>query len=154
MIVYRFSHLQFASDLSGYGARIKGGRWNPVGISVLYTSESISLALLEILANALSLKELKMFHLMEIEVPKINSIQEIKLEHLKKEWYFDFDYTQWMGKEVLQSNQSLLVKCPSALVHKEHNYLINPLHKDFKKIALGKTADFYFDERLFKKQTN
>jgi RES domain-containing protein len=60
MILYRFAHRKFAKDLSGTGARLKGGRWNPPGIPVIYTSENISLALLEILANAQTIEDLRM----------------------------------------------------------------------------------------------
>lgn len=151
MIVYRFAHQKFANELSGTGARLKGGRWNPVGLPVIYTSESISLALLEVLANALTLEELQMIRLMEIEIPTNAEYQDIKLQSLKKDWYHDVDYTQWMGQEILKTKKSLLFRCPSAIIHKEHNYLINPLHPDFKKIKLTSSADFYFDERLFKK---
>ncbi len=153
MILYRFAHRKFAHELSGTGARLKGGRWNPAGLPVLYTSESISLALLEVLANAYTLEELQMIQLMEIEIPAHAECREIKLQSLKKDWYRDIDYTQWMGKEILQSRKTLLFQCPSAIVHKEHNYLINPLHVDFKKVSLHNAADFYFDERLFKQQT-
>ena len=149
MIVYRFSHRKYAHELSGIGARLKGGRWNPPGISVLYTSASISLALIEVLANANSLEDLKMIQLMEIYIPNKTECQKIRLMNLKKEWYQDFDYTQWLGKEILQSQKTLLCDCPSAIVHKEHNYLINTSHPDFKKIRLLNTTDFYFDERLF-----
>ena len=93
-----------------------------------------------------------MIQLMEIDVPSNAECQEIKLQNLKKDWYQDFDYTQWMGKEILQSKKTLLFQCPSAIVHKEHNYLVNPLHVDFKKVKLHNAADFYFDERLFKQQ--
>ncbi|MEO7531949.1 MAG: RES family NAD+ phosphorylase [Sediminibacterium sp.] len=152
MILYRFAHRKFAHELSGIGARLKGGRWNPAGLPVLYTSESISLALLEVLANAYTLEELQMIQLMEIDIPSNTEYQEIKLQNLKKDWYHDFDYTQWMGKEILQSQKTLLFQCPSAIVHKEHNYLVNPLHIDFKKVRLHNAADFYFDDRLFKQQ--
>lgn len=153
MIVYRFAHQKFANELSGTGARLKGGRWNPVGLPVIYTSESISLALLEVLANALTLEELQMIRLMEIEIPATATAeyQDVKLQSLKKDWYHDVDYTQWMGQEILKTKKSLLFRCPSAIIHKEHNYLINPLHPDFKKIKLNSSADFYFDERLFKR---
>ena len=154
MIVYRFTHRKFAGELSGTGARLNGGRWNPPGIPVLYTSESISLALLEVLANAGSLQELKLLHLMEIDIPNITDKQEIKLPSLKKDWFYDFDYTQWVGQQILQTKKTVLLQCPSAIVHKEHNYLINPLHPDFKKIKLHTSTDFYFDERLFKQQKN
>lgn len=149
MILYRFCHRKFSHDISGTGARLKGGRWNPAGISVVYTSESISLALLEVLANAGTLNELQPIQLMEIDIPSQAIQQEIKLQGLKKEWYHDFDYTQWMGQEILRTNRSVLVRCPSAIVHREHNYLINPLHPDFKKIKVRTVTDFYFDERLF-----
>lgn len=152
MLLYRFAHRKFAQDLSGTGARLKGGRWNPPGIPVIYTSETISLALLEILANAQTLEDLQMVQLMEIEIPAHADYQDIRLQGLKKNWYRDFDYTQWMGKEILQSQKTLLCRCPSAIVHQEHNYLVNPLHPDFKKVKLGNTADFYFDDRLFKQQ--
>lgn len=152
MILYRFAHRKFAHELSGTGARLKGGRWNPAGLPVLYTSESISLALLEVLANAYTLEELQMIQLMEIDIPAHTECREIKLQSLKKDWYRDIDYTQWMGKEILQSRKTLFIQCPSAIVNKEHNYLINPLHVDFKKVRLHNAADFYFDERLFKQR--
>ena len=82
MIVYRFCHKKYARELSGIGAKLKGGRWNPPGIAVLYTSASISLALLEILANAYSLDDLQMIQLMEIEIPNHLSRHEITLENL------------------------------------------------------------------------
>lgn len=152
MIVYRFAYPKFARDLSGTGARLIGGRWNPVGIPVTYTSEHISLALLEIIANAGSLEELQAIHLVQIEIPENATIHEVKLSGLKKEWYRDFDYTQWMGQQILKTSKALLIKCPSAIVHSEHNFLINPLHADFKKIRLAHAAGFYFDERLFRQQ--
>lgn len=154
MIVYRFAHRKFSHELSGTGARLKGGRWNPAGIPVLYTSEAISLALLEVLANAYTLEELQLLQLMEIAIPHNADQQEIKLQSLKKDWYHDFDYSQWMGQEVLKTNKPLLLRCPSAIVHREHNYLLNPLHRDFKKIKLNTVSDFYFDERLFKPKKN
>ncbi len=149
MILYRFAHKKFARDLSGNGARLYGGRWNPAGISVIYTSSSISLALLEVLANANALDELQSIQLMEIEIPDNSLSTEIKLQNLKKNWYLDFDYTQWLGKEIILTNKSLVCQCPSAIVHREYNFLINTQHMDFKKIKLLNSTDFYFDERLF-----
>lgn len=149
MIIYRFAHPKYASDLSGTGAKLVGGRWNPIGIPVTYASSHISLCLLEVLAHALNLQHLQMLHLTEITVPDNASVHEVKLSALKKDWYLDFDYTQWMGQEILKNSKALLVKCPSAIVHSEYNYLINPLHADFKKIKTRHNESFYFDERVF-----
>jgi RES domain-containing protein len=55
-----------------------------------------------------------------------------------------------MGQEILGSKKALLIRCPSAIIQKETNYLINPLHPDFKKLQWSIVKDFYFDERLFK----
>jgi RES domain-containing protein len=150
MILYRFSYPKFAGDLSGNGAKLCGGRWNPVGIAVTYSSGHISLALLEMLANTGTLEELQSVQLVEIDVPDHTGVQEIRLSGLKKNWQADFDYTQWMGQAILNAGKDLLVKCPSAIIPAEHNYLINPRHPDFKKIRVSVSKDFNFDRRLFK----
>ena len=150
MIVYRFSHPKFADDISGTGAKQRGGRWNPTGIALLYTSENISLGLLEVLANANTLEELQSIILLEIDIPPAVPLQEIKLSQLKNDWWNDFDYTQWLGAELIKTAKSLLIKCPSAIVDKEHNYLVNPAHPAFRKIKVKRKNDFRFDERLFK----
>jgi RES domain-containing protein len=150
MIIYRFSHASYAKDVSGEGARLKGGRWNNKGIPALYTSEHISLGLLEVLANANTIEELQSIRLMEIELQDSLSIETITLKQLKKSWYHNFEYTQWLGSELLKEKNALVLKFPSAVVHSEYNYIINPLHKDFKRIKLAGISSFYFDERLFK----
>ena len=50
MIAYRVVRRQYA-DLNGEGARLYGGRFNPPGIPAVYTSQSIALAILEILVH-------------------------------------------------------------------------------------------------------
>ncbi len=152
MIVYRIAHRKFAEDLSGTGARIRGGRWNPKGLPLLYTSEHISLAMLETLVNATSLEEIQSLRLMHIDIPaRYNDSHIIKRTNLKKDWHFEFDYTQWKGKEIIRNKEVLFIQCPSAVVQDEHNYLINPLHPDFSHIKLSTVSEFNFDQRLFKK---
>lgn len=150
MILYRFAHKKYARDISGEGARLKGGRWNHKGTPALYTSEHISLGLLEVLANANTIEELQQVRLVEIEIPDNASIEILTIKQLKKDWHFDFEYTQWLGNEILRSQNVLMIKCPSAVVHKEYNFIINPFHKDFKKVKVAEASSFYFDERLFK----
>jgi len=150
MIVYRFAHYKYADDISGTGAKIAGGRWNSPGYAVLYTSAHISLALLEVLVNAHTLGQLQAIKLLEIEIPAQMPEQEIKLSQLKDDWWNDFDYTQWIGSEMLKAASSLFIKCPSAVISSEYNFLINPSHPSFKKIKVKSKSDFHFDDRLFK----
>jgi RES domain-containing protein len=39
------------AELTGYGAKRSGGRWNRKGISALYTAEHASLAVVEVLVH-------------------------------------------------------------------------------------------------------
>src|SRR5436190_5710947 len=110
MTVYRFAHRKYAHDISGTGSKLKGGRWNVIGVPVVYASENISLCLLEVLANASTLEELKMLQLAEIEIPENLLLHEIRLSQLKKEWWTDFEYSQWLGSEILKENKALIIR--------------------------------------------
>lgn len=150
MMVYRFTHNKYKEDLSGTGAKLYGGRWNEPGIAALYSSSTISLSLLEVLVNAYHLADLQSLALMKLEIPKSIEPSIQKLNTLKKGWYKDFTYSRYIGTQFLRSGNNLLLECPSAVIHEEMNYLINPAHKDFKKLKLITTDHFNFDERLFK----
>ena len=50
MTCYRVVRRKYA-NLSGEGAMLYGGRFNPPGIPAVYTSQSIALALLEVLVH-------------------------------------------------------------------------------------------------------
>ncbi len=149
MIVYRFAHRKFVTDLTGTGARLKGGRWNSIGVAVLYASTTISLSLLEMLVNTKSLDEFGNLQLAEIEVPEM-AVHRITNARLKNNWIADTDYTSFIGNEILNANKHLLIQCPSAVVTSENNFLINPAHPEFKKVKIREVKDFYFDDRLFK----
>lgn len=152
MIIYRFCSQQYRDDLSGNGARLFGGRWNKKGLEALYTSSSISLSLLEVLVNAHDISSLQSLSLMRIEIPEHLEDSVYKTDKLKDGWHLDFDYTNWIGSEFLQKNEHLYLQCPSAVVFEEHNFMLNPMHKDYKKIRLLPSNNFEFDKRLFKVQ--
>lgn len=148
MILYRFSPEQFSRDISGEGARRFGGRWNSKGNAVVYTSLNISLSLLELLIHSTSHEEIIRNHLTTIETPE-DKITEVSASKLKKNWISDEDLTRYLGDQFLQSD-FLLMKVPSAIIPQEYNLLINPLHRDFKKVKIKTAERFMFDARLFK----
>jgi len=147
MIIYRITHAKHKDDLSGEGARIHGGRWNPKGKPALYCSEHISLCMLENMANMVDDLIKRNFYLLCIDIPD-QKIRSIDPEALKKNWIQDPDYSRWLGTQFLEQD-GFILKIPSAIVNEEFNFMINPLHSEFKKIKVVKARPFYFDERLF-----
>lgn len=150
MIVYRIRNAAFKDDISGTGAKINGSRWNSKGIQVLYTSQQISLAVLEMLVNTNFKDYAIALDLMYIHFPDSQPITTIELSHLKTNWKDDFEYTRYIGDEFFNQKESLILKVPSAVIQEEYNFIANPLHVDFKKIKIIKTKSFWPDERLFK----
>ncbi len=149
MIVYRFSHYKYSKELNGEGASLFGGRWNSKGVPVVYTSFTISLALLELLIHAVSYDELSNTRLTYIEIPE-KSIKTLDTKQLKQHWIDDIDYTRFMGDEFITSASSLLLSIPSAIIPEENNILINPKHPHFSKVKIREVKQFRFDARLFK----
>lgn len=147
MIIYRIVHTKYQDDLSGEGARIYGGRWNPKGQAALYCSEHISLCMLENMVNMGDDLVRRQFTLLHLFIPE-QKMRTIDSEALKKNWIQDFDYTQWLGNQFLEQD-GFILKIPSAIVTEEYNYMLNPLHPDFRKVRVVKATPFYFDERLF-----
>lgn len=42
----------------------------------------------------------------------------------------------------------MILKVPGTFIREEFNYLINPLHPDFNKLAIGNPQQFVFDPRV------
>lgn len=148
MIIYRLTTSKFSGDLSGEGAKIYGGRWNPVGLAALYLSEFISLSILEILVRANKYNSPDSYSLLTIQLPE-DSVNSIELKKLKTGWQNHIEYTRSIGEDFIRMNQALVLKVPSAIVPQEHNYLINPAHKDSKKIKIIAVELLELDKRLF-----
>jgi RES domain-containing protein len=148
--LYRFTSEKHKDDLSGEGSRLFGGRWNNKGQAVVYTSTTISLALLELLIHSASYEEIKTKYLMTIEITTQDTIPAIKPSKLGKNWIQDINSTKWIGGEFLKAHSSLVLQVPSAVIPEETNVLINPNHREIKKIKLKNTEQFRFDSRLFK----
>jgi len=149
MILYRIAKCIYADDLSGTGARLYGGRWNSEGKSAVYLASSGSLAVLEVLVHLPPLLIPNDYCLVEIEVPE-NSISAIAPEELPVNWAAISPplALKQLGDEFLKKQAYLVLKLPSAIVPKEFNYLINPLHKDMKRVKILQKQHFNFDERL------
>ncbi len=152
MKVFRLSKKKYAEELSGKGASKSGNRWNSKGTEIIYTSESRALAMSEILVH-LSLATLpKDFVMITIHIPDSLKFKEINHQILPENWnsHPPNNSTQKIGDAFIDSKDFCLLKVPSAVVKGDFNYLVNPFHKDFKKIKISEIVNFPFDERIFK----
>jgi len=151
MISFRISKGQYAHDLSGRGAEKAGGRWNSRGVPVLYTSQSRALASLEMAVHIPFGFLPKDFKLISIELPEHCGLIEINQDDLPDNWkqYTFSTITQKIGNEWARQADALIMKVPSVVVEEEFNFLVNPLHPDFKYVSIAGIKAFEFDLRLF-----
>lgn len=148
MRVYRVSNTQFARDLSGEGARLHGGRWNHVGTPCLYTSQSRSLAVLELSVNVSTTSVLRYLSMVEIEIP--DDMHELDIPALPGNWReapapaSTKDY----GTNLLNKNRQAIIKVASSVIPEEFNYLINPKHPYAGQCTIIEVKDFVYDIRI------
>lgn len=146
MYVYRIERKKYLDDmLSGKGAALcSGNRWNSLHTPMVYTSQSRSLAVLEILArvNAMELVPGDRM-LVELEIPDNLRVEEITLADLPVNWHIfpPGEQTQVLGDAFIRKAQAAVCKVPSSLVEGEFNYLINPLHPKSKYLKIIKTNE-------------
>ncbi|HWC72808.1 MAG TPA: RES family NAD+ phosphorylase [Gemmatimonadales bacterium] len=138
-----------ASAFDGEGARRSGGRWTSAGRRAVYTSGTIALATLEMLAHLDSTTALAAYRLIEVTFPD-SLVSAVRLTDLPTNWreYPAPLELRVIGDKWLDSEQSAVLKVPSALVPVEYNYVINPQHHDFPLITRGNPVTFPVDPRL------
>lgn len=153
MVVWRLCRQRYADrPLDGEGAQRYGGRWNSLGTAVVYTAGTLALAALEILVHVdhdLAPTDLVSI---SIEVPTRIRIEEIPITALPTNWRRTPapGYLQDLGTAWVRSVSSLLLRVPSAVIPEEHDYLVNPAHRDLPRSKIGSPTPFTFDPRLFK----
>lgn len=154
MKAWRITQRRLAgAAFSGEGARRFGGRWNSLGIPVIYVAQSQSLAMLEVLVHLDTPALLEKYVLFEVEFAS-PLIKDLDRSQLPKNWRFDPvpEAVQAIGDDWASSGSSALLRVPSVLVPEESNFLINPRHPDFGSIAISNPRSFEFDQRLAKRR--
>ncbi|MDJ6852421.1 RES family NAD+ phosphorylase [Salmonella enterica] len=151
MILYRLTKTKYLSTAwTGYGAKEAGGRWNSVGIPMVYVSETASLSMLETLVHLHAAQILEYFTLLRIDVPD-DQIQSADMDELPDNWA-DEDAPPELalyGDAWCFSKDSIALRVPSALSPVEYNYLLNPEFPDFYDIIQkAEVIPFRFDSRL------
>jgi len=120
---------------TGVGSRRYGGRWNYKGIGVVYMSDSLALAALEIIVHAASYQALRDYVSIRVIFPKALVVDVNDIASLPKDWQADSppEKLKDIGKKWANNQISAVLKVPSAIIPTECNYVLNPNHPDFKK---------------------
>lgn len=149
---WRIVKRKYARDaFIGEGSRIYGGRWNNPGTPLVYTSESQSLAALELLVHLESADLL--FYYVAYEITFDTALVANLDSALSKGWDADPipSKDRALGDSWARAGRSAILRVPSTLIHSEHNYILNPRHPKFAKIRIGKQAPFRVHPRLLHK---
>jgi RES domain-containing protein len=149
LTAWRIVKSKYARDaFSGEGARLFGGRWNSPGLPLVYTAESQSLAALEMLVHLESADLL--FHYVVFEVTFDRSLVKDLSHTHPKGWDADPvpNKIRAIGDRWASDRTSPILRVPSAIVHSEHNFLLNPGHPKFANIRIGKPTPFRVHSKL------
>lgn len=152
MEVFRLAREKYATPLSGKGAAIKGARWNSIGIELIYTAKNRSLAMAEVAVHFTLATLPEDYMMITIDTPDDIDNKFIEEVDLPTGWR-DFPHpisTQRIGDAFVAENKYCVLIIPSVVTQGDFNVLINPHHKDFKKITIIKIEKFPFDKRIFK----
>ena len=129
-----------------------GGRWNRRGARVVYTSSSLSLAAIETLAHFDEEEAPDTLVAIPADMPDDVPITRIKISELASNWRTipPPESLAEIGTKWAVAKHSLALAVPSAIIPEDLNYLLNPLHAQFKRIHVGRPTPFSFDPRLRK----
>jgi RES domain-containing protein len=151
-VVWRIEKAKRAATArSGEGARIVGGRWTSPGYPAVYCAEHLSLAILEVIVHSPEPNQRS--------VPRLRfriQLDRALVDHvLEKQIPADFSprtpytLTRAVGDAWLLESRRPALSVPSAIVPTERNYILNPMHPAFDRIAWDAHEPILLDERLW-----
>lgn len=141
-----------ADDISGTGARLTGGRWNPAGVPMLYCSDTPSLACLETLVHLGATGLPFNRYLVAIDIPDDVWSRRQVTESATLAIGWDAvpagQVSIGIGGEWVTGGVSAVLLVPSSIVPEDRVILINPLHQDAAGITAKKVRKWVYDPRL------
>jgi len=139
--------------LDGSGGLHVEGRWHSKGKPIIYSSESIALAKMEILTQLAGERPaIKNYSVFKFVFDKAD-IYRLKQSELPDEWdaWPHGEGTQMIGDDWIDQGKFLALSVPSATEPRERNILINPLHPKIRTVKATDIGLAMFDGRLFPK---
>jgi RES domain-containing protein len=152
MRVYRILRRRYSRHpFDGEGAYRFGGRWSSPGTRLAYSSEHLSLAMIEYFVHLDPDDAPKDLVLASAEVPDTLSRLRLGVGQLPAGRRRSPPPASLaaLGDSFVREGRSAVLTVPSALAPDEWNLLLNPLHADFAKIKVLPVRTFHYDQRFF-----
>ena len=153
--VYRVLRKAYArSPLDGEGAYLYGGRWSSAGNRLAYTSEHQSLAMLEYFVHLDADDAPPDLLLVTAGLPDDLSAKRIAVDSLPSFWRRSPASAELarVGDEFVAEAKHCVLIVPSALAPHENNCLLNPQHRDFRRVVVHGVEPLIYDPRMFARQ--
>jgi len=151
MLFWRICRQVHVKDaFTGEGARLYGGRWNSAGVSVVYTSTSLALAAIETFVHLEPNLQPDDLVSIACELPDDVALARIEMSSLPAGWRASLESLRTIGDEWVHAAKSVGLRVPSAALRGEWNVLLNPAHRDFRRVRVQPSEEFQFDLRMFR----
>lgn len=149
MDIFRITKAKYANDLSGEGAKLFGGRWNRPGLAVLYTSETRSLALLELIVHFASKTAFnETYSYISLNINE-NLVENIDKDMLPKNDLVFNDNRLWkLTDYYFLEKKVAAIRVPSVLIQQEYNIILNPNHVELRNLSVNDIEFVNLDERF------
>ena len=134
---------------SGEGARMFEGRWNSAGLRMVYCSENLALAALELLVHTQPVRLRDKLRAFRVSFDE-RLMEIVDLKKLPKGWNTEpaGPISKQIGDDWIRGDRSAVLALPSVLVPLEQTFLLNPAHRDFTGIKIVDSGEFVLDPRL------
>jgi RES domain-containing protein len=153
--IYRVLRKAYArSPLDGEGSYLYGGRWSSPGTRLAYTSEHQSLAMLEYFVHLDADDAPPDLVLVTAGLPDDLPAKHIAVDDLPSLWRRSPAPAELarIGDEFAAEAKHCSLVVPSALAPHENNWLLNPQHRDFRRVVVQGVEPLSYDPRMFAAQ--
>lgn len=116
---------------------------------MVYTAQSQSLAVLEMLVHLDSADLLGKYVFFEVTIDD-SMVAALDPARLPENWRAEPapNKLRRLGDDWVTGATSVALRVPSSIIPAESNYLLNPKHPEFAKLQIGKAMPFRYDARL------
>jgi RES domain-containing protein len=149
--VYRILRKPYSKNpFDGEGSYRFGGRWSSPGVRLVYTSEHLSLAMLEYFVHIDANDPPRDLVMAAADIPDGVSRQTLAVKHLPSDWRNTPAPPTLadLGDTFARNSRAAVLIAPSTIVPTESNWIINPLHPEFRHVRIQPVEAFVYDPRL------